>query len=528
MAKQLNLDMKVVKASNGANLGFEQKLWAAADKLRNNMDAAEYKHVVLGLIFLKYVSDAFTEVYDELKNDPERLADPEDVDEYKARNTFWVPSKARWDHLQKNAKQPTIGIIVDDAMDAIERENSSLKGVLPKNYARESLDKQRLGELIDLVGTIGLGDRESRTKDILGRVYEYFLGQFADAEGKKGGQFYTPRSIVQLLVSMMEPFKGRVLDPCCGSGGMFVQSEKFVEAHQGRLDNISIYGQESNQTTWRLCKMNLAIRGIDSKFVIWNNEGSFLNDAHKDFKADFVLANPPFNDSDWRGEMLREDIRWKYGVPPIGNANFAWIQHFIFHLAPKGVAGFVLANGSMSSNISNEGEIRKNIVEADLVDCMIALPSQLFYNAMIPACLWFIARDKQNNKFKDRRGEVLFIDARKLGVMVDRRHRELTSENIKKIAEVYHSWRGELINGQAVEYKDVAGFCKAVKLDEIRKQGYILTPGRYVGAEDEEADLEDFEEKMKRLTTELSGQMKEAIVLDKQIKSSLESIGYEF
>jgi type I restriction enzyme M protein len=512
--------------SNGANLGFEEKMWKAADKLRNNMDAAEYKHVVLGLIFLKYISDVFIETHNELKNDPEKLSDPEDIDEYRARNVFWVPREARWNELQKNAKQPNIGIIVDDAMDAIERDNTSLKGVLPKNYARPALDKQRLGELIDLVGTIGLGDKESRSKDILGRVYEYFLGQFADAEGKKGGQFYTPRGIVQLLVAMIEPFKGRVFDPCCGSGGMFVQSEKFVEAHQGRLDNISIYGQESNQTTWRLCKMNLAIRGIDSKFVIWNNEGSFQNDAHRDLKADYVLANPPFNDSDWKGEMLREDIRWKFGVPPVGNANFAWIQHFIHHLAPRGVAGFVLANGSMSSNTSNEGEIRRNIVEADLVDCMVVLPAKLFYNAMIPACLWFVARDKQNNKFRDRRGEVLFIDARKLGVMVDRRHRQLTPQDIKKIADTYHAWRGEPIDGQKIEYSDVLGFCKAAKPDEIKKQGHILTPGRYVGSEEEKEDNEAFEAKIKALTAELAKQMEEGKMLDAEIRKSLEGIGF--
>jgi type I restriction enzyme M protein len=522
----LDLDGKAAKVSNGANLGFEQKLWAAADKLRNNMDAAEYKHVVLGLIFLKYISDAFSEVYNELKNDPEKLADPEDIDEYNARNAFWVPPEARWDYLQKNAKQPTIGTIVDDAMDAIERDNSSLKGVLPKIYGREGLDKQRLGELIDLIGTIGLGDEASRSKDILGRVYEYFLGQFADAEGKKGGQFYTPRSIVQLLVAMIEPFKGRVLDPCCGSGGMFIQSEKFVETHQGRLDDINVYGQESNQTTWRLCKMNLAIRHIESKFVIWNNEGSFLNDAHKDLKADYLLANPPFNDSDWKGEMLRDDIRWKYGVPPIGNANFAWVQHFIHHLAPHGIAGFVLANGSMSSNTSNEGEIRKNIVASDLIDCMVALPSQLFYNTMIPACLWFIARDKQNNKFRDRRSEVLFIDARKLGVMVDRRHRELTLQDSNKIADTYHTWRGEPLEGQKREYKDVAGFCKTAKLDEIRKQNFILNPGRYVGAEAEEDDSDEFEAKMRPLVVELAEQMKEAKYLDEEIKKNFQKIGF--
>ena len=508
--------------SSGANLGFEQKLWQAADKLRNNMDAAEYKHVVLGLIFLKYISDVFIEIYNELKNDPEGLSDPEDIDEYRARNTFWVPPEARWGYLQKNAKQPTIGNIIDDAMDAIERDNSSLKGVLPKNYARFSLDKQRLGELIDLIGTIGLGDKESRSKDILGRVYEYFLGQFADAEGKKGGQFYTPRCIVQLLVAMIESYKGRVFDPCCGSGGMFVQSEKFVQEHGGRIGDISIYGQESNQTTWRLCMMNLAIRGIDAK-IQWNNEGSFLNDAHKDLKSDFILANPPFNDSDWKGELLREDLRWKYGAPPVGNANFAWVQHFIHHLSPTGIAGFVLANGSMSSNTSNEGEIRKNIIEEDIVDCMVALPSQLFYNTMIPACLWFVTRNKKNHKFRDRSGEVLFINAGKLGGMIDRRHRELTIEDIKKISDIYHAWRGE-----GGKYEDIPGFCKSATLDEIRKHGHILTPGRYVGFEEEEEDDEVFEEKMKRLTSELSKQMQESKILDEEIKKNLESIDYVF
>jgi type I restriction enzyme M protein len=524
LAKQVDLDMKAVNGSNGANLGFETKMWTAADKLRNNMDAAEYKHVVLGLIFLKYISDSFSEIYQELKNDPEKLCDPEDKDEYKARNVFWVPPEARWDYLQKNAKQPTIGTTVDDAMDAIERDNASLKGVLPKLYGREGLDKQRLGELIDLVGTIGLGDRESRSKDILGRVYEYFLGQFADAEGKKGGQFYTTRCIVQLLVAMIEPFKGRVFDPCCGSGGMFIQSEKFVEAHRGRLDDIHVFGQESNQTTYRLCKMNLAIRGIDGGYVKWNNEGSFLNDLHKDLKADYLLANPPFNDSDWKGEMLRDDIRWKFGVPPTGNANFAWVQHFIHHLAPHGIAGFILSNGSMSSNTSNEGEIRKNIIEADLVDCMVALPSQLFYNTMIPACLWFISRDKQNNKFRDRRGEVLFVDARELGVMVDRRHKELTSEEITKISNTYHSWRGELIDGQKYEHKDVAGFCKAVKLDVIRKQGYMLAPSRYVGTEEEEVDTEEFEEKMNRLTAEIEEKFAETKILEERILKNLKGL----
>ena len=514
---------KKEQKTNGANLGFEQKLWQAADKMRNNMDAAEYKHVVLGIIFLKYISDAFLELHTKLAQEKGQGADPEDQDEYKAENVFWVPKKARWDYIQSNAKQPTIGKLIDDAMDAIEKDNPSLKGVLAKEYARPSLDKHRLGELIDLIGTIGLGDKENRSKDILGRVYEYFLGQFADAEGKKGGQFYTPRSIVKLLVEMIEPYKGRVFDPCCGSGGMFVQSEKFVEAREGRKGlkkgDLSVYGQESNQTTWRLCTMNLAIRGIDAN-IRWGD--SFHNDQHKDLKADFILANPPFNVSDWKGELLREDVRWKFGVPPIGNANFAWVQDFIHHLAPAGVAGFVLANGSMSSNTSGEGEIHKNIVEADLVDCMVALPSQLFYNTMIPACLWFVSRDKKNHKFRDRRGEVLFIDARKMGVMVDRRHRELSDEDVKKITEVYHAWRGE-----GGKYADVKGFCKAVKLDEIRKHEHILTPGRYVGAEEEEEDSEAFEEKMKRLTSELVEQMKQGQKLDEEIKKNLVGIGWK-
>ena len=407
--------------NNGANLSFEKKLWAAADKLRSNMDAAEYKHVVLGLIFLKYISDSFGEAKEEIEKDSE--ADPEDIDEYKAKNIFWVPTEARWKYLQKNAKQPTIGKLVDDAMDSIERDNPSLKDVLPKNYGRESLDKQRLGEIIDLIGTIGLGDKENKSKDLLGRVYEYFIGEFSDAEGKKGGQFYTPRCIVKLLVEMIEPYEGRIYDPACGSGGMFVQSEKFLEEHGGKTGNLSVYGQESNHTTWCLCKMNMAIRAIESN-IQWGD--SFHDDAHKDLKADFVLANPPFNDSDWNGELLKDDVRWKFGVPPKNNANFAWVQHFIHHLAPTGIAGFVLANGSMSSNTSNEGEIRKSIVEEDLVDCMVALPSQLFYNTMIPACLWFVARDKDNHGKRKRSGEILFIDARNMGKMIDRRHRELT------------------------------------------------------------------------------------------------------
>jgi len=510
---------KEIMAQNSANLGFEEKLWKAADKLRSNMDAAEYKHVVLGLIFLKYVSDAFKEIHEELKKSS--TSDPEDVDEYISRRIFWVPRASRWDYIKDNAKKSEIGKLIDEAMDAIENENHSLKGVLQKNYARPSLNKQRLGELIDLIGTIGLGDKESRSKDILGQVYEYFLGQFADAEGKKGGQFYTPKSIVKLLVGMLEPFKGRIFDACCGSGGMFVQSEKFIDAHGGKIGDISVFGQESNQTTWRLCKMNLAIRGIDAN-IEWGD--SFRDDQFKDLKADFILANPPFNDSDWGGELLQNDVRWKFGIPPKGNANFAWISHFINHLSPTGNAGFVLANGSMSSNTSNEGEIRKKIIEDDLVDCMVGLPTQLFYNTMIPACLWFIARDKKSQKFRDRRKKVLFIDARKLGAMVDRRHRELTDADIKKISDTYYAWRGEL---KDKKYQDILGFCTSTSLEEIRKHGWILTPSRYVGVEDEEEDKEVFEEKMKRLTSELAKQMEDGKKLDAEIKKNMKTVGYE-
>lgn len=506
----------MAKNNNGANLGFEQKLWAAADKLRNNMDAAEYKHVVLGLIFLKYISDAFLEVHEGLEAD--EWADPEDKDEYKALNVFWVPQEARWDFLQSKAKQPIIGILVDEAMDAIEKENPSLKGVLPKEYAKEALDKQSLGGIIDLISGIGLGDRENRSKDILGRVYEYFLGQFANAEGKKGGQFYTPRSIVKILVEMIEPYSGRVYDPCCGSGGMFVQSEKFVEAHEGKLDDISIYGQESNRTTWRLCKINLAIRGIDSN-IQWGN--SFTEDKLPDLRADYILANPPFNDKDWKADQLQDDVRWNYGVPK-GNANFAWVQHFIHHLGPSGVAGFVLSNASMSAG-GQDGKIRSKIVEEDLVDCMVALPSQLFYNTGIPACLWFLARDKSNNKFRSRNGETLFIDARKMGVMVDRAHRELTNEDIKLILNIYHSWRSEFD-----DYEDIRGFCKSVEMKEIEKQGHILTPGRYVGVEIEDEDEEIFQKKMKRLTSELKNQINESKKLENKIYDNLGGLGYEF
>ena len=507
--------------NNGATLGFEKRMWEAADALRGSMDAAEYKHVVLGLIFLKYISDSFEEHRARLEAERAQGADPEDPDEYRAVNVFWVPPEARWSLLKNNAVQPTIGRLVDNAMEAVERHNPSLKDVLPKDYARPSLDKQRLGQLINLISNIGLGDAESRSKDILGRVYEYFLSQFASAEGKKGGEFYTPRCIVRLLVEMIEPYKGRVYDPCCGSSGMFVQSEEFIRAHGGRLGDIAIYGQESNYTTWRLAKMNLAIRGIEGEIA---HGDSFHNDRFPDLKADYILANPPFNVSDWRGELLREDKRWKYGVPPVRNANFAWVQHMIYHLAPTGVAGFVLANGSMSSNQSGEGEIRKNIIEADLVDCMVALPGQLFYSTQIPACLWFLARDKKNSRFRDRRGEVLFIDARKMGQMVDRTHRELTAEDIARIASTYHAWRGD--KNLDKKYEDIPGFCKAATLQEIRKHGYVLTPGRYVGAEPAPEDTEPFEEKMKRLTAQLREQMAEARRLDRAIAANLKHLGF--
>jgi type I restriction enzyme M protein len=507
-------------ASNGDQLGFEAKLWAAADALRSNMDAAEYKHIVLGLIFLKYISDAFETRHAELKKQVSEGANPEDPDEYRAVSIFWVPQKARWSYIQSNAPQARIGEIVDAAMTAIEDENSSLKGVLPREYARPGLQRERLTQLISLVGDIALGDPAAKAKDILGRVYEYFLAQFASAEGKKGGQFYTPSYVVRVLVEMLAPYSGRVYDPCCGSGGMFVQSEKFIESHSGRLGDISIYGQESNYTTWRLSKMNLAIRGIDAQIA---HGDSFHNDRHPDLKADYVLANPPFNDSDWRGELLKEDKRWKYGTPPAGNANFAWVQHFISHLAPTGIAGFVLANGSMSSNQSGEGEIRKNIVEADLVDCMVALPGQLFYSTQIPVCLWFLARDKKNGRFRDRRGHTLFIDARKMGSLVDRVHRELTDADIARIAGTYHAWRGDKNAG---EYKDVLGFSKSAKTDEIRKQGHVLTPGRYVGAEAAEEESEPFDEKMNRLAAQWREQQVEAARLDAAIAHNLRELGY--
>jgi type I restriction enzyme M protein len=507
------------KKNSTAQLGFEAKLWLAADKLRNNMDAAEYKHVVLGLIFIKYVSDAFEELHSTLEN-------PEDRDEYLSENVFWVPREARWSQLQAHAKQPTIGKVVDDAMVAIERDNPRLKGVLPKEYARPGLDKHRLGELIDLIGTIGLGDKENRAKDILGRVYEYFLTQFASAEGKNGGQFYTPNCIVRLIVEMLSPYKGRIYDPACGSGGMFVQSEKFVLEHGGRIGDLSIYGQESNSTTRRLAIMNLAIRGIDADFGS-ENADTFRRDLHKDLKAHFVIANPPFNDSDWY--RADDDVRWKFGVPPKGNANFAWVQHFIHHLAPEGFAGFVLANGSMSSNQSGEGDIRKAIIEADLVDCMVALPGQLFYSTQIPVCLWFLAKNKNDGKRRDRRKETLFIDARKLGTLIDRVHRELTAEDIAKITSVYHAWRGDsVLKGPkptpSATYADIPGFCKSATKEEIAGHGYVLTPGRYVGAADVEDDGVPFHEKMPRLIAELEKQFEESHRLEAMIRANLKGI----
>jgi len=531
---------------------LEKKLWKLADKLRKNMDAAEYKHVVLGLIFLKYISDAFQELHDKLIAQVSEGADPEDKNEYTAEKVFYVPPSARWKWLQGRAKLPTIGKDIDEAMEAIEKDNVSLRGVLPKVYAQEKLDKQNLGGLVDLVSTATLGTKEAQSKDLLGKVFEYFLGEFALAEGRKGGQFYTPKSVVKLLVAMLEPFEGRVFDPCCGSGGMFVQSEKFIKHHQDHYKNastrsaskklslnpedyISIYGQESNQTTWRLCKMNLAIRGIDSSNVKWNNEGSFLNDAHKDLKADYIIANPPFNDSDWSGELLRDDARWKVLgeklVPPAGSANYAWIQHFLYHLAPTGKAGFVLSKGSLTSQTNTEGEIRKALIENDLVDCIVNLPTKLFLNTQIPACLWFLSRNKTNGGFRERKGEILFIDARNKGELISRKNRVLTDEDyykekgienktgdIEEITSIYHNWRNKDGN-----YENVPGFAKSATIDDVTKLNFVLTPGRYVGLPDEEDDF-DFTERFTKLKAELEKQMGEEADLNKKIIENLEKI----
>jgi len=528
------------KAKEVVEEPLEKKLWKAADKLRKNMDAAEYKHVALGLIFLKYISDAFEELYNKLKEGKGDYegADPEDKNEYVAEKVFYVPPSARWTWLQGRAKLPTIGKDIDDAMDAIEKDNPSLKGVLPKVFAQEKLDKANLGALVDLVSTATLGTKEAQSKDLLGRVFEYFLGEFALAEGKKGGQFYTPESVVKLLVEMLEPYEGRVFDPCCGSGGMFVQSEKFILHHQdyyrkkksgkpsfplggieGGLDRISIYGQESNQTTWRLAKMNLAIRGIDSSNVKWNNEGSFLNDAHKDLKADFLIANPPFNDSDWSGELLQKDARWIYGVPPAGNANYAWIQHFLYHLSANGQAGFVLSKGSLTTNTTGEGEIRKALVENDLIDCIVNLPAKLFLNTQIPACLWFLSKKKQNHK-----GKILFIDARNLGFLVNRRTKEFTDDDINQIATTYHNWRNSPpVEGTGGGYKDVSGFCKEATVEEVKSLNYTVTPGRYVGLPDDEDDF-NFAERFTSLKTELQNQIAEEDALNKRISQNLNRI----
>lgn len=517
---------KATPDANSAIVGYEAKLWDMANALRGSMDAAEYKHVVLGLIFLKYISDAFEERRRDLEARISEGDDPDDQDQYTMKNIFWVPPEARWSKIKAQARQPIIGKLVDDAMAEIERENESLQGVLPKDYARPALDKQRLGQVIDLISNINVGDRNARSKDVLGRVYEYFLSQFANAEGKKGGEFYTPRCVVKLLMEMLEPYGGRVYDPCCGSSGMFVQSIEFATAHaggnpkeksklpKGVEPNISIWGQESNYTTWRLAKMNLAIRGIEGLIA---HGDTFHDDRHPDRKFDFILANPPFNVSDWGGERLREDKRWKYGIPPEGNANFAWIQHMVHHLAPGGAAGFVLANGSMSSGQTNEAEIRKNLVEASLVDCMVALPGQLFYSTQIPACLWFLARRRT------RRNEILFIDARKLGRMVSRTHRELTGDDISYIANTYHSWRK---GAEADGYEDIPGFCKNATLEEVQKHGYVLTPGRYVGAEVAPDDDEPFESKMHRLVEELRAQQAEGTRLDAAISDNLEMLGF--
>tara|TARA_B110000977_G_scaffold116922_1_gene151068 strand:- start:2329 stop:3831 length:1503 start_codon:yes stop_codon:yes gene_type:complete len=493
-------------------ISFEQQLFKAADKLRKNIDAAEYKYVVLGLVFIKYISETFNELYEKLE--AEQYSDPEDRDEYLAENVFFVPSNARWSHLHDNAKLSSIGEIIDEAMEAIEKENKELKNVLPKVYGKANLDKASLGQLIDLISNTELQAENEKSKDLFGRVYEYFLGEFANAEGKKGGQFYTPKAIVKLMVEMIEPYKGRVYDPACGSGGMFVMSEKFVTEHQGNISDITVYGQESNQTTWKLSKMNLAIRNINSQFVSWNTEGSFLKDSHPDLKADFILANPPFNQKDWGIDILQDDARWRHGTPPSGNANYGWMMHMLYHLSPKGVMATVLANGSLSSNTSGEGDIRERFVEEDLVECIVALPKQLFYNTGIPACLWFLRREKTNNS-----KEVLFIDASEMGFMKDRVHRDFADADIDAITDTYHNWR------KGSGYEDVKGYCKSATIEEIQKHKHVLTPGRYVGIPDEEDDGIPFEEKMADLSATLKNQMDKEAQLNQEIKDQLSNIG---
>ncbi len=502
-------------AAGTTTIGFEEKLWQSADKLRSNMDAAEYKHVVLGLIFLKYVSDSFTEKYDELK--AAGYGDEEDRDEYLADNIFWVPKEARWETIKAHATNPDIGDVIDAAMETIEKENDSLKGVLTKNYARQELDKTRLGELVTLFTNIDVGSSTAQEKDVLGRVYEYFLGKFASAEGKLGGEFYTPSCVVRTLVEMIEPFDGQIFDPACGSGGMFCQSARFVKEHQGSIRDISIFGQESNPTTWKLAKMNLAIRGLEANLGK-HNADSFHDDQHKTLKANYILANPPFNVSDWGGERLKDDVRWKYGVPPAGNANYAWLQHMLHHLNPaNGVAGTVLANGALSTTTSGEGDIRKNMINDDVIECIVSMPSQLFYSVGIPVSLWIMRKGKTGNS----KGKILFIDAHDLGHMVDRRVRELSEDDIQVIASTYHKWR----KGEG--YEDIPGFCKEETIEEVAKQDYILTPGRYVGAVEKEDSDEPFEQKMNKLTVELSKMFRESIELQMEIKNNLEALGYE-
>lgn len=502
-------------ATGTTTVGFEEQLWQAADKLRSNMDAAEYKHVVLGLIFLKYVSDSFTEKYNALK--AEGYGDEEDRDEYLAENIFWVPKEARWETIKAHATNPDIGEVIDAAMESIEKENDSLKGVLTKNYSRQELDKTRLGELVTLFTNIDVGTTAAQEKDVLGRVYEYFLGKFASAEGKLGGEFYTPSCVVRTLVEMIEPFDGQIYDPCCGSGGMFCQSARFVKEHQGNIRDISIFGQESNPTTWKLAKMNLAIRGLEANLGA-HNADTFHDDLHKTLKANYILANPPFNVSDWGGERLQDDIRWKYGIPPAGNANYAWLEHMIHHLNPAGgVAGTVLANGSLSTMQISEAEIRKNLICGDVVECIVSMPSQLFYSVTIPVSLWILRKGKDTNS----RGKVLFIDARNLGFMADRKVRELTEEDIRSIADTYNNWRS------GNNYCDIQGFCKEVTNEELGNQDYILTPGRYVGMATRTEDDEPYDDKVVRLTRELASMFEESSMLQKDIIAKINLLGFD-
>lgn len=495
--------------TNTADIGFEKQIWNAACVLRGNMDASEYKNVVLGLIFLKYISDRFDEKYEELRAEGEGFE--EDIDEYTSEGIFFVPSSARWSEIASKAHTEEIGVVIDNAMRAIEKENKRLKDILPKNFARQELNKQRLGDVVDLFTNIKMAEHGDE-KDILGRTYEYCLSRFAEQEGKRGGEFFTPSCVVRTLVEVLQPFKGRVYDPCCGSGGMFVQSAKFVESHSGNINNIAIYGQDSNPTTWKMAQMNLAIRGIEPDLGGYAAD-TFLDDRHPTMRADYIMANPPFNLSNWGADKLKDDVRWQYGMPPAGNANFAWLQHMIYHLAPAGKIGMVLANGSLSSQSGGEGEIRKNIVNADLVECIVAMPTQLFYTTQIPVSLWFI------NKQKKQPGKILFIDARKMGTMVSRKLRELMDEDILKIAGTYQ----EFVNGTL---EDVKGFCAVADLDEVARQDHILTPGRYVGIEEQADDGEPFEEKMGRLTAELSELFDKSHELETRIRENLEKIGY--